>query len=109
MLWHENQGVTDLPPYKNLVPEIPRLGAERNTETWIWGSLHVLILLLLSFGAPLNLEVLDGVASCLSSCLIQIAIGVSRVGHIGLEVDGSVIDVLVEIGLIRKLETLLGL
>ena len=89
MLWHENQGVTDLPPYKNLVPEIPRLGAERNTETWSWGSLHVLILLLLPFGAPLNLEVLDGMASCLSSCLIQIAIGISRIGHIGLEVDGS--------------------
>ena len=89
MLWHENQGVTDLPPYKNLVPEIPILGAERNTETRIWGSLHVLILLLLPFGAPLNLEVLDGMASCLSSCLIQVAIGVSRVGHIGLEVDGS--------------------
>ena len=79
---------------------------ERNTETRIWGSLHVLILLLLPFGAPLNLEVLDGVASCLSSCLIQIAIGVSRVGHIGLEVDGSVIDVLVEVGVVRKLETL---
>ena len=70
--------------------------------TWIWGSLHVLIQLLLPCGAPLNLEVLDGVASCLSSCLIQIAIGVSRVGHIGLEVNGSVIDVLVETGLVRK-------
>ena len=79
---------------------------ERDTETWIWGSLHVLILLLLPFGAPMNLEVLDGVASCLLSCLIQIAIGVSRVGHIGLEVDGSVIDVLVEVGVVRKLETL---
>ena len=72
----------------------------------MWGSLHVLILLLLPFGAPLDLEVLDGVASCMTSCLIQIAIGVSHVGHIGLEVDGSVIDVLVEVGLVRKLETL---
>ena len=53
----------------------------------------------------MNLEVLDGVASCMSSCLIQIVIGVSRVGHIGLEVDGSVIDVLVETRLVRKLET----
>ena len=44
-------------------------------------------------------------ASCMTFCLIQIAIGVSRVGHIGLEVDGSVIDVLVETGLVRKLET----
>ena len=89
MLWPENQDVTDLPPYKNLVPEIPRLGAERNMETWVWGSLHVLILLLLPSGAPLNLVVLNGMASCLSSCLIQIEIGISRVGHIGLEVDGS--------------------
>ena len=29
----------------------------------------------------------------------------SRVGHIGLEVDGSVIDVLVVVGLVTKLET----
>ena len=89
MLCPENQGVTDLPPYKNLVPEIPRLGAGKNTETWIWGSLHVLILLLLPCGTPLNLEVLYGVASCITFHLIQVAIGVSRVGHIGLEVDGS--------------------
>ena len=91
MLCHENQGVTDLPTSKNLILEIPKLGAERSMETWIWGSLHVLILLLLLLpsGAPLNLEVLDGMASCLSSCLIQIAIGISRVGHIRLEVDGS--------------------
>ena len=60
-------------------------------------------------GASLNLEVLNGVASCMTSCLVHVAIGVSRIGHIGLEVDGSVIDVLVEIGLIRNLETLLGL
>ena len=66
-------------------------------------------MLLLPCGAPLNLEVLDGVASCMTSCLIQITLGVSRVSHIGLEVDGSAFDVLVEIGLIRKLETLLGL
>ena len=32
VLCHENQGVTDLTPYKNLVPEIPKLGVERNTE-----------------------------------------------------------------------------
>ena len=67
------------------------------------------MLLLVPCGAPLNLGVLDGVASCVTSCLIQIAIGVSHVGHVGLEVDGSVTDVLVEIRLIRKLETLLGL
>ena len=63
------------PPYRNLVPEIPRLGAERNTRSWIWGSLHVLILLLLSSGVPLNLEVLDGVASCITFYLVQVANG----------------------------------
>ena len=31
---------------------------------------------------------------------------VSRIGQVGLEVDGSVIDVLVEIRLVRKLKTL---
>ena len=87
--------MTDLPPYKNLVPEIPNLGVERNAKTGSGGSLHVLILLVLPSGAPLNLEVLNGVASCMTSCLIHIAIGVSRVSHIGLEVNGSVIDVLV--------------
>ena len=49
-------------------------------------------------GASLNLEVLNGVASCMTSCLVQVAIGDSRIGHIGLQVDGSVIDVLVETG-----------
>ena len=44
------------PPYKNLVPEIPKLGAERSMETWIWGSLHVLMLLLLPCGSPLILK-----------------------------------------------------
>ena len=76
-------------------------------ETWIWGSLHVLILFLLPCGASLILDVLNGVASCMTSCLLQVAIGVSRIGHIGLEVDGSVIDVLVEIGLVRELEAFL--
>ena len=46
------------PPYKNLVPEIPRLGAERSMETWIRGSLHVLILLLLQCSAQLSLKYL---------------------------------------------------
>ena len=75
MLWHENQGVTDLPPYKNLVPEIPKLGAERDTETWIWGSLQVLMLLLLLSGSPLNLEGPGVVASCMTLFLIQVANG----------------------------------
>ena len=51
-VWHS------YPPYKNLVPEIPRLGAERSMESWIWGSLQVLMLLLLPCGAPLNLKYL---------------------------------------------------
>ena len=58
VLWHENQGVTDLPPYKNLGPEIPKLCAERDTETWIWGSLQVLMLLLLPCSAPSSLKYL---------------------------------------------------
>ena len=36
--------------------------------------------------------------------LIQVAKGFFRVGQVGLEVDGPMIDVLVEIGLVRKLE-----
>ena len=106
MLWHENQGVTDLPPYKNLVPEIPKLGAERNTETLMWGSLHVLILLLLPSGAHLNLEVLDDVASYMTFGLIQVAKGSLALGQVGLEVGGLTIDVLAEVGLVSKLETL---
>ena len=47
-------------------------------------------------------------ASCITFFLIQVANGFSRIGHIGLEVDGSLIDVLAEIGLVRKLETLSG-
>ena len=99
----------DLPLLQESRPRDSQTRRGKEYENWIRGTLLVLISLVPLSGAPLNLEVLDGVASCLSSCLIQIAIGVSRIGHIGLEVDGSVIDVLVEIGLIRKLQTLLGL
>ena len=45
----------------------------------------------------------------MTSCLVQVAIGISHIGDIGLEVNGSVIDVLVGTGLVRKLETLRGL
>ena len=62
-------------------------------ETWIRSSLH--ILLLFPSGAPLNLEVLDGVASCIMFCLIQVVNGWFVVGQVGLGVDGSMIDVLV--------------
>ena len=61
---------------------------------------------MLPSGALLNLEVLDGVASCITFVLTQVAIGVSCIGHNELEVDGWVIDVLVGIGFVRKLETL---
>ena len=44
-------------------------------ETGIWGSLHVLIQLLLPCGAPLNLEVLYGVALCITFHVIQVADG----------------------------------
>ena len=44
-------------------------------ETWIRGSLHVLILLPFPSGAPLNLEVVDGVAPCMTFGLIQVAKG----------------------------------
>ena len=63
------------PLYKNLIPELPRLGAERGKETWIWGCLQVLMLRLLPCGAPLNLGLLDGVASCMMFFLIQAANG----------------------------------
>ena len=67
------------------------------------------MLLLLPCGAPLNLAVLDGVASCMTFCLIHVANGSLVVGHIGLDVNGSVIDALVGIMLVRKSETLLEL
>ena len=67
------------------------------------------MLLLLPSSAPLILEVLDGAASCITFFLTQVAIGVSCIGHNELEVDGWVIDVLVGIGFVRKLETLPGL
>ena len=52
-------------------------------ETWIRGSLHVLMLLLLLFGAPLNLGVLDGVALCMMFCLIQVAKGFLALVRLG--------------------------
>ena len=75
-------------------------------ETWIRGSLHVLILLLFPSGTPLNLEVLDGVASCMMLCLIQDTDGPLTVSQIRLKVNGLVIDVLVKIRLVWNLETL---
>ena len=56
--------------------------------------------------APLDLEVLDGAASSASLSLVQNADGPLTVGQIRLKVNGLVIDVLVEIWLVRKLEIL---
>ena len=42
------------------------------------------------------------------SCLLQVAKGSLALGQVGLGVNGSVIDALVGIGLVRKLETLSG-
>ena len=55
--------------------------------------------------APLDLEVLDGAALSTSFFFIQYADGPLTVGQITLKVNGLVIDVLVETGLVRKLET----
>ena len=53
-----------------------------------------------------KLELLDGVALYIIFHLIQVANGFLAVGQTGLGVGGLTIDVLVEIGLARKLETL---
>ena len=97
--------MTDLPLLQESRPRDSQTRRGKEYENWIRGTLLVLISLVPLSGAPLNLEVLDGVASCMTSCLIQIAIGVARVGDNGRELDGSVIDVLVETRLVRKLET----
>ena len=84
MLWQENQGVTDLPPYKNLVPEIPRLGAEGNTRLKSGVVLMSSYCFVLPCGASLVLEIIDDMASCTTSCLIQVANGLSdRSGRAG--------------------------
>ena len=56
--------------------------------------------------APLDLEVLDGAASCPLLCFIQNVNGPLTVGQIRMKVNGLVIDVLVEIRLVWDLETL---
>ena len=56
--------------------------------------------------APLDLEVLDGAASSVSLSLIQNADGPLTVSQIRLKVNGLLIDALVEVGLVRMLETL---
>ena len=106
MKCYKMQGVTDLPPYKNLVPEIPKLGFK---ELWKLGSKVVVTFLgcfCFSVVAPLDLEVLDGAASSASFSLVQNADGPLKVGQIRLKVNGLVIDVLVKIMFVWNLETL---
>src|SRR3954466_2623725 len=100
------QGVTDLPPYKNVVPEIPKLGFK---EIWKLGSEVVFTFpSCFCFGvvAPLDLEVLDGAASSVPFSLIQNTDRTLTVSQIRLKVNGLMIDVLVKIRLIWDLETL---
>ena len=106
MKCYKMQGVTNLPPYKNLVPEIPKLGFK---EIQKLGSKVVFTLLgcfCLSVVAPLDLEVLDGAPSSVSLSLIQNADGPLTVSQIRMKVNGLVIDVLVKIRLVWNLETL---
>ena len=106
MKCYKMQGVTDLPPYKNLVPEIPKLGFKEIRKL---GSKVVFTFpgcFCFSVVAPLDLEVLDGAASSVSLSLIQNADGPLTVSQIRLKVNGLVIDVLVKIRLVWNLETL---
>ena len=106
MTCYKMQGVTDLPPYKNLVPEIPKLGFKEIRKL---GSKVVFTFpgcFCFSVVAPLDLEVLDGAASSASLILVQNTDGPLTVGQIRLKVNGLVIDVLVEIRLDWNLEAL---
>ena len=61
--------MTDLPPLQESRPRDSQTRRGKEYENWIRGSLLVLIPLVLPSGAPLNLEVLDGVASCMAFLL----------------------------------------
>ena len=95
--------MTTYPPYKNLVPEIPKLGAKK---VWKLRS-EIVISLPCSFGfgvvAPLNLEILDGAASGAMLSFIQNAERLLAVGEIRLKIDGLMVNVLVKIGTVRHL------
>ena len=58
VLCHENQGVTDLPPLQESRPPDSQTRRGEKYGTYMRGSLHVLIHLLLPSGAPLNLNYL---------------------------------------------------
>ena len=101
-----NRVLQTYPPYKNLVPEIPKLGAKK---VWKLRS-EIVFTLPCSFGfgvvAPLNLEILDGAASGATLCFIQDADRLLSISVIWLEVDGLMVDVLIKIGMVWRLKTL---
>src|SRR4051812_40437286 len=106
MTCYKMQGVTDLPPYKNLVPEIPKLGFKKIRKL---GSKVVFTFpgcFCFRVVVPLDLEVLDRAASSASLSLIQNADGPLTISQIRLRVNGLMIDVLVKIRLVWDLETL---
>ena len=73
MLWHENQGVTDLPPLQESRPRDfqTRRGKEYgNLDVGQSSRPHTASA---SEWCPIELEVLDGVASCMTLFLIQVA------------------------------------
>ena len=98
--------MTDLPPYKNLVPKIPRLSAKKIRE--LRSKIVFTLPGCFSFSvvAPLNLEVLDGSASSAMFNFIQNANWTLTISEVWLKVNGLMIDVLVEIGAVGNLETL---
>ena len=94
------------PPYKNLVPEIPRLSTKKIREL---GSKIVFSLpgcFCFSVVAPLDLEVLDGAASGATLGFIQNANWPLTISEVWLKVDGLMIGVLVEVRAVGNLETL---
>lgn len=83
------------PPYKNPVPEIPKLGAKK---VWKFRSEIIFMLpccLCFSVVDPLNLEILDGAASGAMLCFIQDANQSLGISEICLEVDGLMVNVLI--------------
>ena len=102
----ENRVRQTYPPYKNLVPKIPKLGAKKVRK--LISEIVFTLPLCFGFGvvAPLNLEILDGAASSESLCFIQNADWPLVIGEIRLKVNGLVINVLIRIGMTWRLETL---
>ena len=98
--------MTDLPPYKNLVPEIPRLSAKKIRELCSKVVFTFRGCFCFSVVAPLDLEVLDGAASGATFSSIQNANWPLTISEVWLKVNGLMVDVLVEVGVVGNLETL---